>query len=58
MDAKSGAPLGVLEPPADGWDEFGDLEAETGELLLRFTRRPGDTYITCSEIEVRGEELE
>ena len=46
------------EPPADGWNEIGDLDLETNTAHMRLSRREGHSYITLSEVEIWGERLE
>ena len=45
--------LGELKAK-DGWNEFAGIDTIAGGVRLRFTRQPGKSYITISEVEIWG----
>jgi hypothetical protein len=47
-----------IEPVQNGWNAFSGLDLASQRLRLKFTALPGKAYITCSEIEVWGEETQ
>lgn len=57
LDPETGNVIATVEPPADGWNEIGDLNLETDTVRIRFTRREGYSYITLSEFDIWGERL-
>jgi hypothetical protein len=55
LDAKTQQVLGEIKPMNAAWYHFDNLDLTTDRLLLRFTRQPGGSYITVSEVEVWGD---
>lgn len=58
LPAEGDEPIAVIEEPADGWNEFADLDIEAQRLRLRLHRMEGRTYITIAEVQVWGDEVE
>ena len=55
LDGKTQQVLGEVKPMNAAWYHFDGLTVNTDRLVLRFTRKPGCSYITVSEVEVWGE---
>ena len=53
-----GPVLGTVDPAADGWNVFPDLDVSAQRLTLVLSALEGRTYTTLSEIEIWGQTTE